>query len=138
MFTQEQIKILQDFGFFKVDLGYYKCQNLIIFVLKNTFIITYAGDRTLVSEDFSTFDDALNFIEEFGFLLFTKKQKEVLTELGFSRIYENDYNKSTIKYKIGVFCCENSYGVSWKNDAWKNLENFDTFAETAAFLKTLN
>ena len=138
MFTQEQIKILQDFGFTKVNLTAYKYQNLIIFALNNTFIITYAGDRTLTRKDYNTFDDALKFIEEFGFLLFTKKEVEVLTELGFVHKEDNKYIKITVKYRIIVFCYEDSYAVSWISDKWKSSEDFDTFAETAAFLKTLN
>ena len=138
MFTQEQIKILQDFGFIKINMGAYKYQNLIIFVFDHTFIITYAGDRTLVSEDFSTFDDALKFIEEFGFLLFTKKEVEILTELGFSRMEDNKFSRFTGKYRMVIFRHENFFVLSYRNDDWSNRQTFKTFAETADFIKTLN
>ena len=138
MFTQEQIKILQDFGFVKVNLGAYSYQNLMILTFGNSFKVISAGDKILTVRDPNTFDNTLKFIEEFGFLLFTKKEVEVLTELGFSRMEDNKYFRNTGKYRMVIFRLENCFVLSYRNDDWSNRQTFKTFAETTDFLLTLN
>ena len=138
MFTDKQIEALRDFGFFKVNTSAYSYQNLMILTFGTYFKVVTAGDKILTIRDPDTFENILKFIEEFNFLLFTKKQIEVLTSMGFSRKEDNKYIRIIGRYRIIVFCYEDSYVISWMNDDWKNTQDFKTFAETADFLLTLN